>query len=606
MKKFILFHICILLLLSSFIFNTSCNKSTFTIENVNPNIYPPENISVYQNLLLFEYTSIQNANKYVIEVASRLCISFEKSCVVDVIESSSLTGRSTKKLNFGEDYIWRVKAFNKNTLLNTSKLYYFKIEKSPRIDSLKFKNTIVQHNKAKLKEGYLFLDNLGVIIDLMGKPVWFSPYPGGANGLVNGNILNNGNFAFIDDRRGFYEVNLFNQALLNKETPIETNDFSCNSFHHSYQHLSNGNFTMLGLKHVNKPLRKGDRFEKGKLYDGDNFEISPAPYSIIMEIDGNTGELVWEYDLIDFIEIENKKQNINIFGNGHINSVYEDEASGIIYISCRDLSRIIKIDKKTKSVLGSYGRNVGIGSLDKTINLFDSQHSVELDKDGNILLFNNSSGLGEDSISSIILLTPEFELLWEYKCNFGDKTQSWSKAKGDVDEFNNDNYLIGMGTIPRTFVVNKNKEILWECLHKEFRTKQVDEVLGEDYRKKYPREKIREVQKTLQNKEWLPTYYNYSANWITDLYPNYYSCTLVVTNGEFYLHLHNDGNLNNTVNWSIHKSDETIASDNTEIAKKSSVKIPIVSLLPGSYVIELISKYNYREAKKYEFIVSKN
>lgn len=606
MKRFTLSYITPLLLIASFISITSCNKSAFTIENLNPNIYPPENIAVFQNLVLFEYASIQNANRYVIEVAPRLCFSFDESCVSDVIESKGITARSTKKLNFGDDYIWRVKAFKNKELLNKSKLYYFKIEKSPRIDSLKFKHDIVKHNKEKLAAGYLFLDNAAVIIDLKGDPVWFSPYSGGANGLVNGSILNNGNIAFIDDQRGFYEVNMFNQALLAKQTPIETTDFSCNSIHHSYQHLSNGNFIMLGLKYIDKPLRKGDRTEKGKIYDGDNSEGSPAPYSIVMEIDGNTGELVWEYDLVDYIDDENKKQTSNIFGNGHMNSVYEDEAKGQIYVSCRDLSRVIKIDKKTKSVVGSYGRNVGIGSLDKIINLFDFQHSAELDNAGNILLFNNNSGLGEDSVSSVVSLTPGFEPIWQYKCNFGDKTQSWSKAKGDVDEISSDSYLVSMGTIPRTFVVNKNKEILWECIHKEFRTKQVNEVLGEDYRNKYSLNEIRDVQKTLQTKEWLPLYYNYSANWIPDLYPNFYTCTLQETNGEFYLMINNEGNLDNTINWSIYKSNETIASGNTEINRKSSVKIPVENLLPGSYVIDLISKYDYQEAKKYEFLISEN
>lgn len=591
------------------ILSSSCLVGCEEEQNIQPtgHINPPHNSAINRTVVLLEYESVPAADEYLIEIAKANCQKIEE-CKVKTQRSNTITTIIKDSLEFGYAYKWQVKAYKNGKLMNTSKIHEFSIRKVPKVDSTKYRHIIKQKKEGVLKGGYVLLDELGVAINEDGLPVWYVEAPNGRNGLACLDLLPNGNTLFING--SFMESSINGESLWYKdgEFTYNANQDTCANLHHSYTIMPNGNYLILGSKAKRNKFKRGDFIvELNKKVKRDT--TIAGGYGTVLEIN-REGEVIWEYDLATYIKDQNNLSNNKKASNGHLNSVFYDEKEDFILISLRDISRVIKVDRKTKKVIDSYGSEVDYGNPQRTANTFYRQHSAELDQDGNLLLYSNGTGKGADTISSVQLLSiptgsSNIQKIWEYNCNFGPKEQSFSVAKGDVDIINDNEYLVSMGTIPRTFIVNKNKEIQWECLHQAFRKPQLKGVSGSNPSQKELEEMRKRTKELAKAKpSWLTLKYNYSVNYIEGLYPNYYTCELVPLKGKHAIKINNGGEHSNIISWRLEKEKTLITEGSIKLKANNTKTIDLQeNLEKGLYAITLKGIYDKNTEKKYYFNV---
>ncbi len=174
----------------------------------------------------------------------------------------------------------------------------------------------------------------------------------------------------------------------------------------------------------------------GTPFEGDGIEL----------VDPTTNDVLWSWDIFDHIPVtELNAIDLALPGvNGegqdwtHSNAVVWDSARSLIWLSVRNLSRILAIDYPSGTVRATFG-DEGLGGA----SFMDHQHAPEVLADGSLLYFDNGlergwsrvAGFAWDEAASSI--TPTFE--WRDDASFYDP------ALGDVDRLANGNVLVTSG-----------------------------------------------------------------------------------------------------------------------------------------------------------------
>lgn len=584
----------LLILLVGFLCLSCESEPKFRI-NVTPFMSPAERTDINQRLMLFEYAAVDDADNYVVEIGRGSCQEIE-GCIIETIKSNSLTAMNTQLFDLDKFYKWRVKAYKGSRELSVSPTYTFHVNTDRRINPENLRQTIVKNTGDALEGGYVFSDSRGAFFDENGEIVWFTTYTGGANGRANGQMLPNGNIIFLN--KGFLEIMPSGKVISEKVGPINVGGQEALFFHHSVEQMPNGNFLLLGITARSMLAQKGDYITGFEQIVEKKQEIDAA-FSIVVELDGTTGDVVWYYDLWDYIQEQNKLTPQSMIGDGHMNSVHYDAEGDFILVSLRDLCRVIKIDRKTKKVLDSYGPDTGIGKPERETNAFRRQHSAHIDAEGRLVVYNNDTGKNGDTISSVVVMeipegSKDIKTVWEFECDFGGKSQSWSRAKGDVDLLPNGNYLIGMGTVPRTLIVDKNKNILWECVLEQFRVPTKRDVLTEE-------EKVRAAAAGERQKIWMSDYHSYSTSWTPTLYPNYYTCEMRQKRDAVSLKINNEGFEENTIQCQLMKGEQTVMNKTFILKGRTSETVLLNNIEEGEYKVLMASNRDVRFVKKYTF-----
>jgi hypothetical protein len=153
---------------------------------------------------------------------------------------------------------------------------------------------------------------------------------------------------------------------------------------------------------------------------------------------------------------------------GHLNAFCADEINGYIYAGFRNVSRIIKIEKKTGKVIATWGAGMKDGD-----GFFSKQHDANLLRDGSIVVFSNGDreppvGIAPSQYSSVVNFTQpsdnrNSQMIWKFDCTF-DSVNYQSLRGGDVDELKNGNLLVCMGAVNRVFEITRSKKIVWSAV----------------------------------------------------------------------------------------------------------------------------------------------
>lgn len=379
-----------------------------------------------------------------------------------VIDSTQATLISNFK--FGKAYKWKVDYLDKNnSAVATSAVRTFSIMHNDYNDEQKFKLKQTYNDKTSYKEGIIWCDLYHVAIDRAGKVVWQFPLIN--KGLERGRAMRdlhlypNGNLTFITDTNIYYiSKDLEVLWCLQDKNRQLLKRFA--NYHHSFKRLDNGNFIVLQAKrYMFKPLN-GDTASAIKFDDDYVVEYNPK------------GEIVWKWVTSEHFNLNLIKElaaikNTKIISI-HLNSLSVDETGNFIYLGYRDLSRIIKVDKKTKKIVAQYGQKLTPNdTLVNESHLFRRQHDVRILPNNEFTLFNNNetdSGLISSALRLKIpnskkdTLTP----IWEFKLNFDTLTNGRSLRLGSVELLDNGNYLICTGENGRILEVTHDKKPVWD------------------------------------------------------------------------------------------------------------------------------------------------
>ena len=146
----------------------------------------------------------------------------------------------------------------------------------------------------------------------------------------------------------------------------------------------------------------------------------------------------------------------------HANSVFYDSNTENIFISIRNLSRIIKIDYSSMDVVWELG---DISFMDQIYFNneveFSTQHSVKKIDNDHILLFDNHTFLTPQISRCIELeyneISDSAEIIWEYIM----PDNLFTGSRGECDRLDNGNTLIDVGRTGNILEIDSNNELVW-------------------------------------------------------------------------------------------------------------------------------------------------
>ena len=126
----------------------------------------------------------------------------------------------------------------------------------------------------------------------------------------------------------------------------------------------------------------------------------------VVEIDRTTGEVVWELDMRDLIDVDDG-QSASMETDGsdesdwfHNNGIWYDEQNDLVLLSARHKDAIVAVNKSDKSIAWILGDPTGWENTDQkyffapegdNFEWFYAQHNVSMLDNGDIMLFDNGT-----------------------------------------------------------------------------------------------------------------------------------------------------------------------------------------------------------------------
>lgn len=379
--------------------------------------------------VMLEYPEVKGADVY------RINIIRESDMKAVYIASDSTVAHFVKELlDFGQTYRCIVRAFSAGKKLPQLTEWSFSTKASPTSNNIR--NTIAIFDSVLATDGLICLD-YGIIINRKGETVLC--HPSIVDAVRHFRVNPNGRITFVSDFVA--ECNLEGDYLW-KTKQIQWKNQYIGNFHHQVGFVPGGNYLLLMTRKDSlNPMSSED---------------------IVAEVD-------YKKDIVRFWSERPYNPACDSAGSFHINSIAIGNKNEDFLISCRDISSIICVNRKSGVPRYVIGKNISLSVPAYPQANFEVQHAASFTSAGDVLLFNNGNRSRRGTVSSIQLFTsPKAvsppQLLWEYKFNFALPEENFCAKTGSVEEVPNGNYLIAQGVWNRHFEVTKGKKIVWECL----------------------------------------------------------------------------------------------------------------------------------------------
>lgn len=299
-------------------------------------------------------------------------------------------------------------------------------------------------------------DGTVYLIDLNGKIVhtWRMPYPPGIYGYLTerGTLFYNGkipNATFLG--KGPFKGGAALEADWNGRVLWEVRQ---PNHHHDGRLLKNGNVLLLCATELPGDVaRKVQGGRPGTEVNG----MMWADYLLEVTKDGRTAWewRVWEH--LDPAEYPITAVQDNRSEWTHGNAIVE-LADGNLLVSFRNISTIVKIDRKSGAVVWKLGAPPLSG-----------QHAPTPLPNGNILIFDNGPHRLDQTFpfSRVIEVNPATnEIVWKYQEAF--PPNFYSPRISNAQRLPNGNTLINEGSFGRFFEVMPGGEVVWEYVNPYF------------------------------------------------------------------------------------------------------------------------------------------
>jgi len=377
---------------------------------------------------------------------------------------------------FGCDYTWCTVYTNKGKK-TFSDLHHFAVTSIPEIDT-NLRRLSIETAAKKYKDAYVFLDGFRELFDMKGTPIWYLPPVEGA--FISPRDLKitpQGTLTFLFNGKA-YETNLKGDILWKGP---ENGNGDRDNYHHELTRLNNGHYMVLGNERILLKLSSHDSslltLTAYKVIKGDDGNLyQEVEFGDVKEYDEHSN-LVWSwgtekyFESTDIFLCKNEQGLLDI--DVHENAFYFDTATKSIYLSFRNISRILKIKYPEGNVLSSYGNTYKPGGGKELGNdLYCDQHCIRKSDSGYLYLFNNNDCNMPNPPKIIIAKEPEepgnkLKKIWEYECNpmhAGVTKRAKIKPAGNVTELPDHSIFAQMSWgYSSVFIINRNKQILWSA-----------------------------------------------------------------------------------------------------------------------------------------------
>ena len=411
---------------------------------------PNSNISLNQTQIFFKWPQINKSILYKIYINNGQSIyeSNDNSIIINDFE-------------WGNSYSWYVCGLNESSsIIDCYDELNFNIRSLP--DNYPANVNILEFNESEYLPGVTLLDyeSLGfsVVLDKAGQAIWMSDNLNFNDSKIWATqFLLNGNIVGFGPGVG-YELNLDSEITFQTDENLE--------IHHQFYKTKNNSYFFIDAEVQYHPCPDE--------CDPEYPDIIPWQGDKFIEID-ESGNILWECSTFDYLSlneynpywVERFMIQWDFGGNPdfdwtHSNSVYFDEDEGIVYVSIRNLSRIIAIDYNTKEILWHIGDSNFMDEVFFDYDFeFSHQHSAQVTDNNNLLFFDNGR-FNDPELSRCVEIGFDenfnsAELIWEYILSADMLTLS----RGECDRLNNGNTLISVGRTGNVLEVNNQNEIVW-------------------------------------------------------------------------------------------------------------------------------------------------
>ena len=406
---------------------------------------------------------------------------------------------------FGKPYTWRVVNGQKKGA--KSKLHHFGTGILKEVDT-SFTRLRVLHKATKYEDAFVFLDGTRALYDMSGHPVWYLPDVEKINmekaPLRDLKMSPVGTITFLFEELGAYEVNYDGSILWNAPNDGKVSGGAAEMYHHEFTRLASGHYMALGSEYDqwNMILPSNDSsfviFHEGtRKPDSGAIRYPRLPFGTVIEYDEH-GNVVWSWRSSEYF-----KQSDIYYHKGranradisvHENSFYFDEKDSILYVSFRNISRIIKVRYPEGVVLNTYGEIYKPDVSETGNGLFCRQHSVRRSPGGYLYLYNNNSCGRSEGLPEILKLQEpasgkgDLKKIWEYQCTLEGVDTSLKgfhqfPVGGNVIELPDGSLFGNMSTAySKVFILSADKEVLWSAIPEKWNAAEKKWDMVYDYR----------------------------------------------------------------------------------------------------------------------------
>lgn len=410
---------------------------------------------------------------------------FGKHIIIDTLLADN---RSTTELpSFGTQYTWRISYLNgKKKISGKTPLYHFATDTAEAIDTGLYRLRVI-NNTLGNSPMMLATDFKAVIYNLQGKPLWYLPK---LTRLTNNPVqirdfkpTKQGTFTLL---YGFnavevdYDGNIVWQAPNDGKISGDSTEF----YHHEFVRLANGHYMVCGdeiwwakpdsLHYGSKKMPTDIEAQARK---GQNYRR--YVFGTLIEYD-TAGNIVWYWKSKEHFLSEESIPFANkplYTGFTHLNSFYVNEKDSTIYLSFRDINRVVKIKYPTGEWLNSYGDKYANDTIPTSCEYFCGQHCVRTNDKGELFLFDNHSKPGGNTrLESFIRIFSEPQTtdkkanltpLWSVSCNIDSNADGGATTGGGVYELADGALLCTVGAAGRLLIVNRDKKLLWNAVSEQ-------------------------------------------------------------------------------------------------------------------------------------------
>jgi hypothetical protein len=441
---------------------------------------PKPRAKLNYNQVMFDCTKVKGAGMYVFQLAEDTTgASFEH---VLLEQKDSAPATLISGLQFGKKYQWRYAGLVKGQAPVWRGPWHFEITTDPLLQYGLINFDVLKNEAGNNAGGLIINDCTHTIVDRNGNMVWYLPKINWHPIMVKKNIeikpqifdlrLNPcGTITYLANALAD-ETDLDGNNLWKGPDNGEVSGGSTELYNHDFKRVANGHYMLLGGEQWRKlPAYKDTagffkKYPSRKIIDG--HEYGEVEFPTLIEYD-KKGKVIWSWKGEDYFDPDAFDTTKGIFElKPHVNAFSVDQKDEFVYIGFRNVSRIVKIEKKTGKVVDSWGDKTSVRMPARFVGLH-RQHDANILNDGTIAVFNNNDYPGLDSFASVLLISQREEdssnnyVAWSFSCDLDSLNRHDERNGGNVDQLPNGNFLVCMGNMNRIFEVTRNKKIVWDA-----------------------------------------------------------------------------------------------------------------------------------------------
>ncbi len=455
-------------------------------------------------MVAFRWPAFAGKAQYTLEIARGIIDDKTQFARAKIVTKRTASHEAAVMLDsFSCDYTWRVFVAGAKPLPEAG-FHHFRTGMQGEFGASNLRLRVI-HNTGKLKDGLIFSDGAKAIFDMRGKLVWHLPRQNGfitpqAN-IADMKLSPQGTITFLLNEKAAYEVDFGGNTLWT--APAAGSPEGSPSYHHEFTRLQNGHYMVFGSEFIytrhNPDTSKGAplyQFSEGAPFADKGGEVDYFPYSTLLEYD-ETGRVVWKWRQFDYLKQSDLYYQCPSYMRGnsydpHPNAFAFDEAHNNIYISFKNVSRVIKIKYPEGTVTASYGEQFKRGVREKGNPLFNGQHGVKQLKNGMLAVYNNnvfdSIALPKITVMKEPAAGGALQKVWEYTCNYEGigghplKTVGFTRG-GNVQELPGGMYFVSMNLpFGKVFIVDQHKQIVWSAVFEHWNVERQEWEMQAGYR----------------------------------------------------------------------------------------------------------------------------